>query len=80
MLMGRREIDGLGRIALPLDLRVAYGWESGKMIDIFSEEGTVFLKAYEETCWVCGRTSGFVDYSCVRVCKTCIDKLNRRGR
>lgn len=44
----KRNIDKLGRIVIPVDLRDHYGIEAGDTIEIFAEKDGIFIKASKD--------------------------------
>ena len=57
-----RRVDELGRIVIPIELRV--------------EGSSIILKKYEETCVFCGGTKNVVDYKGKLVCEKCAQNIS----
>jgi len=70
-----RKVDGLGRIAIPVELRRKMEINTKDHLEIFVDEENVVLKKYEPACLFCGNTNNMKHYGNRIVCQECIDKL-----
>ena len=69
-----RNIDSLGRIVLPKELRVKAGIEEGTPMDIFlSDDGCIVLKKSIECCVFCGKTQELRVFNGKKVCGVCLE-------
>ena len=68
-----RNIDDLGRIVLPKELRRTL--RINHKDPIYVEEDTIIIKKYEPSCLFCGNAGNVVSYLDKRICKDCIAKL-----
>lgn len=50
-----RRLDNQGRVIIPMPLRKALGWEPGKAVELVQENGSLHLRAAQESCAICGR-------------------------
>ena len=49
-----RQIDRLGRVVLPIELRRTLQIEEKDSLEIFVEDNTIILKKYQPACVFCG--------------------------
>ena len=71
-----RKVDELGRIVIPMEIRVAMDIAHRDPLEIFVENNQIVLRKHEPYCIFCGSTSEVVLLNDKRVCKACIEKLN----
>ncbi len=71
-----RNLDALGRVVLPMEMRKTLGIEEKDPIEITLEGDTIVLRKYEPCCIFCGSTENNVLLNNKRVCRKCIEKLN----
>ena len=74
-----RELDGLGRVVLPMELRNTMMIEKGTPLEIYVEGDNIILHKYEPSCLFCGSSDELVSYQERKVCKACLAELNRIG-
>lgn len=75
---GSRQLDELGRIVLPRELREELDVKPRDMLDIFkSKEGQIVLSAAAEHCKLCGSTSGLSKVENNVLCSTCIEQIKQ---
>lgn len=75
-----RQVDSLGRLVLPIDLRKALGVQSGDSVEIFldGDNKRVILQKYNlptPTCIFCGSQKDVISFKNQNVCKTCMDEI-----
>lgn len=70
-----REIDKLGRIVMPVEMRNSLGIENGNKCEFFLEGNKIIIKKFQNNCIFCGATSHITTFGEKAVCKSCIDKL-----
>ena len=71
-----RNLDALGRVVLPMEMRKTLNIEEKDPIEITLEGDTIVLRKYEPCCIFCGSTENNVLLNNKRVCRKCIEKLN----
>ena len=73
----RRQIDPLGRIVVPADLRRALGWGVGQELEfVVSGHGEVTLRSVPvSACVFCGSLKDVVPHFDRYVCVTCVEKI-----
>lgn len=70
-----RQVDSLGRIVLPKELRDALRIGYKDPIAIYVEEDIVILKKYEPACVFCGQARGISHFKGKNICSDCIREL-----
>ena len=70
-----RQLDALGRIVLPIELRRTLDITSKDMLEIFVEGNSVVLRKYESNCLFCGSTHHLSAYKEKMVCARCLAEL-----
>ena len=70
-----RQLDSLGRIVLPIELRRTMGIGTKDMLEIFVEGDSVILRKYESSCLFCGGTAGLSSYKDRMICSACLREL-----
>ncbi len=71
-----RKVDELGRVVIPMEIRIALDIEPKDPLEIFVENNQIVLRKHEPYCIFCGSASDNVLLNDKRVCKACIEKLN----
>ena len=71
-----RNLDALGRVVLPMEMRKTLGIEEKDPIEITLEGDTIVLRKYEPCCIFCGSTENNVLLNNKWVWRKCIEKLN----
>lgn len=72
-----RQIDELGRIVLPIEVRRALGWGEKTLVEIMpsKETGDVILRCHASTCVYCGSTEKLKEYRMKYICTVCQKEL-----
>lgn len=70
-----RQMDSLGRIVLPIELRRTLDIGQKDSLEIYVEGNQIILKKYEPTCVFCENTEGIVSYRGKKVCPACLKEL-----
>ena len=71
-----RKLDELGRVVLPMEMRINLDIKPKDPIEIFVNGDEIILRKYEPTCIFCGNAENNVLLNGKRVCRECIEKLN----
>jgi len=72
-----RQLDTLGRVVLPIELRRTMDIGTKDMLEIFVEGDQIILKKYQPSCIFCGDARDVTPYKGKLVCKNCIEELRR---
>lgn len=76
-----RQVDTLGRLVLPVDLRKSLGIQAGEdSVEIFldGDNKRVILQKYNPpipTCIFCGSQENVSNFRNQNICKACIDEI-----
>ena len=70
-----REVDRLGRIVLPIEMRRTLGIEERTQLEMFTDGDTIVLKKYSPACIFCGSAKNNFDYKGKRICRDCLSNL-----
>ena len=72
-----RQLDTLGRIVLPIELRRTIGIGPKDMIEIFVEGSSVILRKYEPDCLFCGGSRDLTPYKDKMICARFLKELRQ---
>ena len=70
-----RQLDSLGRIVLPIELRRTLDIKTKDMLEILVEGNSVILRKYEPNCHFCGSSTGLSSFRDKLVCRRCLKEL-----
>ena len=71
-----REIDSVGRLVIPMQLRKALGiTEHGSAVEMFSDGKQIILKKAGNRCIFCEAEAELVEFEGKFVCASCLEKL-----
>ena len=70
-----RRLDELGRIVLPVEMRNALGWDETSKIAISRQGDRVVLRAYQNSCVVCGSEENLTPVRERHICQGCIQEI-----
>ena len=70
-----RQMDSLGRIVLPIELRRTLDIAQKDSLEIFVEGNQIVLKKYEPTCIFCENSRDIVTFKGKNVCPACLKEL-----
>ena len=73
-----RQLDTLGRIVLPIELRRTMDIGVKDMLEIFVEDDQIILKKYHPSCIFCSDARDVVPYKGKLVCKNCLKELSKK--
>lgn len=74
-----REIDKLGRIVIPKELRRIMGIDPKDPIEIFMDGDQIVLKPYVPCCIFCDSNEQLVEVKGKKVCLNCIRSLKQHN-
>ncbi|HOD02364.1 MAG: Transition state regulatory protein AbrB [Firmicutes bacterium ADurb.Bin300] len=73
-----RNIDSVGRIVLPKDLRIRLGLDTeNAAVEIYTEGEKIIFKKYAPACIFCDSADDIVVYKGNNICKECVKTLNQ---
>ena len=70
-----RQLDALGRVVLPIELRRTLDINTRDMLEILVEGNSIILRKYEPNCLFCGSSSGLIPYKDKQICKRCLSEI-----
>lgn len=71
-----REIDSVGRIVIPMQLRKEFNIvEQGSKVELFSDGKQIILKKAVDCCVFCKSEADLLEVDGNYICKTCLDKI-----
>ena len=70
-----RQLDALGRVVLPIELRRTLDINTRDMLEILVEGNSISLRKYEPNCLFCGSSSGLTPYKDKQICKRCLSEI-----
>ncbi|MBO7304495.1 MAG: AbrB/MazE/SpoVT family DNA-binding domain-containing protein [Clostridia bacterium] len=70
-----RNVDELGRIVIPKEMRTKMNISSSDPIEIYVEEDKIILKKYSETCLFCGSCESLTAFKGKNVCSVCLEEI-----
>ncbi len=70
-----RQMDSLGRIVLPIELRRTLDIAQKDSLEIYVEGNQIILKKYEPTCIFCENSRDIVSFKGKNVCPACLMEL-----
>jgi len=72
-----RQVDSLGRVVFPMELRRTMDINSGDAMEIFTDGKTIVLKKYEPACIFCGEAGDVVEHKGKYVCNGCLEEMGK---
>ena len=70
-----RNLDELGRIVIPIEIRKRFGLTERDPLEISVRDQTILLSRPRTTCVFCGTTRGIEEHRGRGVCRTCVAEL-----
>lgn len=70
-----RNVDELGRIVIPKEIRKKMNIGSADPIEIYVEGDKIILRKYENACAICGGSAELVEFKGKKICEECIAEL-----
>lgn len=72
-----RQIDKLGRVVLPVELRRKLDIDQDSSLEIFVDGDSIVLKKYQPECVFCGEARDVVSYKGRNICRACLGELEK---
>ena len=71
-----REIDGVGRIVVPMQIRKELGLIApGSKLELFSDGKQIICRKAVKDCIFCKSESELTEFEGQYICKTCLEKI-----
>ena len=71
-----RNIDELGRIVVPKEIRRKLGIANTDPVEIYVEGDKIILTKYLPVCHFCASHEDIIEYKGKQICKSCISELS----
>ena len=75
-----RDVDNLGRIVLPIELRRTLGINVKDAVEIYTDNDTIILRKYQQSCVFCGNTDALSEFKDKMVCSRCLSEISSGKR
>lgn len=72
-----RQMDSLGRIVLPIELRRTLDIAQKDYLEIYVEGNQIILQKYEPTCVFCENSKDIMVFKGKNVCPECLAELKK---
>jgi transcriptional pleiotropic regulator of transition state genes len=73
-----RQVDELGRIVLPIEIRKVLDINVKDPIEIFTDDDKIILRKYSPSCVFCGNADDVVYFQSKRICTHCLEKIKNQ--
>lgn len=70
-----RQLDTLGRVVIPIEIRRTLGIETKDLLNISVEGHSIILSRYEQGCCFCGSQKGLRSFKEKFICCNCLKAL-----
>lgn len=70
-----RNVDNLGRVVLPKEIRKVLSISEGDPVEILKENNQIVVKKYYKGCIFCGNENEVTEYKGMSICGECIKEL-----
>lgn len=70
-----RNIDDLGRIVLPIEIRKTFDLNAKDQVEIYTDNDMIVLKKFQRSCVFCKSTEDITDFKSKAVCAACLKEL-----
>ena len=70
-----RQVDTLGRVVLPKELRRNMGLDVNDALEIYVDGDSIILKKYHPSCIFCDEVTDVINYHGKMICRACLAKL-----
>lgn len=74
-----RNIDELGRLTLPKELRSTMKIQRKDPLEIYVEGDCIIIRKYEPVCVFCKSDENLIDFGDRKVCKTCMEAMKSQA-
>ena len=72
-----RQLDALGRVVLPIELRRTLDINTRDMLEILVEGESIILRKYEPDCLFCGSSRDLISYKDKMICVRCLKEMKQ---
>ena len=68
-----RNMDDLGRVVIPKEVRKSLGFERHTPMEMLADEKGIYIRKYEVGCTFCKGMDKLVEFGGTSVCKNCAE-------
>ncbi len=74
-----RQVDQLGRLVIPADIRKALNISEGNdFVEFFiDDDNSIVIKKYKSSCVFCHAEEGLISYKDQSVCSSCLNAIKK---
>ena len=73
-----RNIDELGRLVVPKEMRTTLGINCNDPVEISMEDDRIILKKYAPNCIFCGSSADLTVFKDKKVCASCLREMTAK--
>ena len=70
-----RDIDNVGRLVIPIDIRKAVDIKKGDKLEFFIDADSIIIRKYSPTCVFCKSSENLSPFKGNVLCKQCLEEL-----
>ncbi len=75
-----RQIDKLGRLVLPSDIRKSLNIKDGvDSVEFFVDNDSIIIKKYRPSCIFCDSAEDIITYKNQTICQSCLNELKNNA-
>ena len=74
-----RRLDDLGRVVPPMEMRRALDIEDRDALEFTLEGDAIVIRKYTPSCVFCFSGEEFVEFKGRRICRRCLDELQKQS-
>ena len=75
-----RQLDEVGRIVLPIEIRKNFDLNPHDPVEIFVDEEKIILRKHAPACIFCNNADDVIFYHGKLVCRGCIEAMNHAAK
>lgn len=75
-----RNVDELGRIVIPKEIRKKFNIEIKDPIEIYVDGYSIVLKKYSQNCTFCGNSKDLISYKDKLMCSNCLNNIINKSQ
>ncbi len=72
-----RNVDNVGRVVIPMEIRKIMSIKEGDPVEIVKENNQIILRKYQVGCIFCGEDKGLLEFKGMNVCNGCKKELGK---
>lgn len=74
-----RNIDELGRVVVPKEIRTQMGIANTDPVEIYVEGDKIIMTKYRPVCHFCGAADNVLDFKGKKICAICIEDIKKEN-